>query len=506
MQLPRVANVPRYQSSAGSEVIDLMERLRRPLDPWQQYVVTSGLGQVWTGARDSDTGLPKPSWAANRCGCWVPRQNGKGDIIMALELGWLFLFGTPLVVHSAHEYKTAQEGFLRIKQVVQGSDDLDPLVNRYWQANGEQGIELKRSAQGARLRFMARTRGAGRGFSAGKIVLDEAQELTEAQIKAILFVVSAQPDWQIWFFGTPPQPESDDQKTSDAWIYNLKEAGERRAKKTMWLDYGLETLDLEDPDDLAILRDPKTWAATNPAMDIRIMRDTIEEELDLLGPGRAFAMERCGMWLPRAQKGADSSIDSKKWEAAIVPETLRHYPQDLTITFHVNARRTHSTIGYAGLGQDGRWQVGVLEHRHGTDWLLGRLVELRDELDPVAFSADVKSETTVKELKEHGIELPEDPDEPLRGQLILPAMGDVATAYGMLVDGANNSQLVHHDQPPLNRAILAPPRPLAGGSTWDHKRGIEVGPANCAGLAMWAHRERLPKIRKGPYDPSANIW
>lgn len=509
LTLPRVVSYPEYQSSAASEVIDLMDQLRRPLDPWQQFVITHGLGQRWDGDRDPDTGLPTPRWAASRCGCWVPRQNGKGDIIMALELGWLYLFKTPLVVHSAHEYKTAQEAFLRIKGMAQGTDWLDRMVLRYWQAAGEQGLELKRDKKtgiSPRLRFMARTRGAGRGFSAGKVVLDEGQELTEAQMRAILPVVSAQPNWQIWFFGTPPSPGDAAELTSDAWIYNLKRAGEERAPRTMWIDYGLETIDLEDRRQREILKDPATWARTNPAKGIRIEEETIADELALMGPGLSFAMERCGMWLPERRKEGEFAIDPDKWAKSIVLEGSRAFPRRLSIAFSVNPKRTHYTIGYAGFHEDGRWQVGVLQHRPGVGDLLETLLRLKQQLNPVAVTVDAKSEKTIEELAQRGIRLSEDVETPVRGDLILPTMGDVATAYGLLVDAANQEKLWHHDEHPLNRAIEAPPRPLAGGSTWDHKRGIEVGPANCAGLAMWAHRIRDPLVKEEPYNPLSNIF
>ena len=111
--LPRVANYPKYLTSAGGEVIDLMSDLGRPLDAWQAWIIERGLGQV----KDEET--RELVMAADTCGCWVPRQNGKGDIIMALEVGWLFLFGIPLITHSAHLYSTAAEGFNRIKILIE---------------------------------------------------------------------------------------------------------------------------------------------------------------------------------------------------------------------------------------------------------------------------------------------------------------------------------------------------------------------------------------------------
>lgn len=507
-QTPRVAHYPVYaRSSKAEEIIDLMEGLRVPLDPYQQLVIRHGLGENPT------PDMSGYEWAADRCGCWVPRQNGKGNIIMALELGWLYLFKERLIVHSAHEYKTAQEAFLRIRDVCQANPDLDKLISRYWQANGEQGLELTRAAGGARLRFMARTRSAGRGFSAPKLVLDEAQELQEGQMRAIMPVVSSFLNWQIWFFGTPPQPDTEGGSTSGAWIYNLKEAGERRAPRTAWFDWGIPTLDLSDPEQVEIIKDPATWLSTNPALNrpskANSMRlQTIQGELDLMGAGQGFAMERCGMWLPRTPKeGQDKAIDAAKWRDGLME---KERPADLVIGFHVNAKRNHATIGWAGK-LDGLWRVGIFAHKRGTEWLLGKLVELIEKYRPVAVTVDAKSETTLDDLAElrsehlpEGIREPESAEHPKRGDLFLPTMADVATAYGLFVDSANKGEVRHHGQPPLDTAITAPARPLAGGSTWDHRHGIEVGPAVVVQLAMLAYRERIDKV--DDYDPLDGIW
>jgi hypothetical protein len=437
---------------------------------------------------------------------WVPRQNGKGDVIMALELYWLFVLKVPLIVHSAHEYKTAQEAWIRITGVINSTPWLKKRVKRIWKANGEQGVELlddpKTGEPGPRLRFMARTAGAGRGFSAAKLILDEAQELTEDMMRAILFVMSAQQDPQIWFFGTPP-------KEDDAWIYNLKETGEAAAPGVAWFDTGMETIDTNDRNAVEILKSPGLWYETNPSLGIKrsngtgLRRSAVEKELRLLGPGSAFAMERCGMWLPRAREEGDASIDPAKW-AKLAKAVER--PTDVVIAFHVNPRRTHATIMFVGKIL-GKWRVGLVASKPGVGWLTPKLVDIKEKWNPIAFVVDAKSEATIEELAQRGIKLPEDPEKPKRGDLAIPTMGEVATGYGLLIDAANDDMIGHHDDSALNVAVTAPPRPLGGGSTFDHKRGIEVGPAVSVQVGMWAYRDRFDAVTSGDdYDPLANIW
>lgn len=496
--LPRVANYPKYLTSAGGEVIDLMSDLGRPLDAWQAWIIERGLGQV----KDEET--RELVMAADTCGCWVPRQNGKGDIIMALEVGWLFLFGIPLITHSAHLYSTAAEGFNRIKILIEENEaTLGRAIKRVWQGTHGQGIELTPKYNRARLRFMARKGGQGLGFSAPKIIMDEAQALDADLAQTIIPTMSAMWDPQVWFFGTPPRNDT-------AWIYTIKAAGEGCAPGTAWFDYGLDYIDPSTPEFKQVVGSEETNRKTNPSMGVQrpnrtgVRQKAAMGELAKLGMTMRFAMERNGMWLPQARKADDNSIDPKIWASLAAP--VPKVPDDIAVAFHINARRTHGTIMWAGK-IDGVWRVGIADHKPGVHWLLDRLHAIKIRYNPIAFTVDAKSEKTIEELKSIGIKLPDNPERPARGDLILPTMADVATAFGMLVDAANapnGGQVRHHNEPPLNAAVSVPPRPLAGGSTFDHKVGIEVGPSTGAGLAMWAFRERVDAVKE-VYDPLAFI-
>lgn len=491
--LPRVAHYPKYVTSAGGEVIDLMSDLGRPLDGWQAWIIERGLGQT----KDEYGDLVM---AADTCGCWVPRQNGKGDIIMALEVGWLFLFGIPLIGHSAHLYSTAAEGFQRIKNLIEDNEAiLGSAIHKVWSANGKQGIELTRKYNRARLLFMAREGGQGLGFSFPRLVLDEAQALNGDLMQTVLPTMSAQADPQAWFFGTPPRDDK-------AWIYTIKEAGEGRAPRMCWFDYGIEYIDPNTSEFREVVGSEKTNRRTNPSMGVRrpnktgVRGQAADNELRTLGMTMRFAQERNGMWLPRARTAGDHAIDPKIWGPLAAPPEV---PGDLAIAFHINPRRTHGTIVWAGkLG--GLWRVGIADHKPGVDWIIPRLRDLKLRYGPVAFAVDARGEGTVKELKDIGIEEPKDPERPRRGDLILPKMDDVATAFSLLVDAANAGTIRHHNEPPLNAAVSVPARPLGGGATFDHKVGTEVGPSCGAGLAMWSHRERFDKI-VDEYDALAFI-
>jgi hypothetical protein len=66
-------------------------------------------------------------------GDFGPRQGtGKNDKIAARELAGLILFGERLIIHTAHEFPTANESFLRMVAVFENWDDL----RRGWPGSG----------------------------------------------------------------------------------------------------------------------------------------------------------------------------------------------------------------------------------------------------------------------------------------------------------------------------------------------------------------------------------
>jgi phage terminase large subunit-like protein len=187
-QTPRIHSVPTYAYSDGQDAIELAAAAGLHLDPWQQGVLMDALGR-----NDRD------GWAAFEVGVVVPRQNGKGALVEARELAGLFLFGERLILHSAHEFKTAQEAFRRVLSLVEGTDWLRKKVARVRTSHGEEGIEL---TDGARLRFVARSGGSGRGFTGDCLILDEAMILAAQAMAALLPTLSARPNPQVWYTGS----------------------------------------------------------------------------------------------------------------------------------------------------------------------------------------------------------------------------------------------------------------------------------------------------------------
>jgi hypothetical protein len=125
-----------------------------PLDAWQAEVVRAIL-------RESGG-----AWSASQAGLVVGRQNGKGQILLALELAGLLLFGDQ-VLHAAHAVKTCSDAFRRLWRVIVSHADLFRLVRRHSQQVGLEYVEL---AEGQRVAFTTRSATAGRGLSIDRLV------------------------------------------------------------------------------------------------------------------------------------------------------------------------------------------------------------------------------------------------------------------------------------------------------------------------------------------------
>jgi len=473
-QTPRVSNFPPYDLSAAPEVIDLAESAGLVLDPWQRDILTHGLGLQTDGR-----------YTANRVSVWVPRQNGKGAIIEALELAWLFLFNEEEIIHSAHQHRTSMKAYKRLEKLIRNTPDLYRRVgkNGFRHSNGEQQIELR---NGHMLQYVTRSRTAVRGFSAKKLVWDEGQEVTQEQVAAVGPTTSAQYNWQHWFFGTPPDDEA-------AWCYNLREDGEEGVPRLAHFDWGAD-LDTRAPDFYERAKDLDLAYTTNPALGIRIEQDTVEDEMRPSGLGTKYPQERLGVWKPRAHGGG--VIDTKLWARMIDPESKR--AGDVALSLDVTPMLDHASISMYGPRADGLGHVQVVKYGAGIAWCVKALLELKAALDPVAIGVDgvAAVRALLDDMAAVGITPPEDEDHPQRGDLLIMDSNDVGTAVGQFIAAARAEGLRHIGQAELTVAVAgAKPRPLGDAIGWGRRQSdVDISPVCSATYARYTFHARIDKI------------
>lgn len=511
---PRVDTHPDYADTFGPEAIELAGRAGLILDPWQADALTMMLAfDVLTG-----------KWTHFEYAELVARQNGKGAILEARALAGLFLLGEELIMWSAHEYKTAMEAFRRVLKLLRrigtqvGNNEnlfqVDDRLVKVLNTNGEESLEVledsKRGLPGQRLKFIARSKGSGRGFSGDINIIDETFAYTWFQHEALLPTVSARSNPQFIYTSSPPL----DGATGEV-LFALRERGDptapRKPEDGPWVqdpelayrDWGLAG-DLENLDKVD-LDDQGNWRTTNPSLgQNRLTIKAVERERKSMGPA-GFARERLGIWPRRVTTGA-GIIPADLWTSLADANSER--PLDRAFAIDINPARTHAAITAVGPRSDGQMVGSIIDYRAGTAWIPDRMAALKAKWNPVAIGLDVKGPggSLLLDLKEVGIEPPADPDEPKRGDLAVPNALEVATAYAWFVDLVREEGFVHLDEPVLNLAVeSATIRNLSGGSAWARGGDADICPLVSMTNGLWAYKVRIDLVTV-EYDPLANIF
>ncbi|MGC4769212.1 hypothetical protein ACLQ25_09555 [Micromonospora sp. DT44] len=508
---PRVDTQPPSVDSYGPEAIELMCRAGQPLDPWQEDSITAMLAVRADG-----------KWACFEFCEFVPRQNGKGGVLEARALTGLLLLGERLIMWSAHEYKTAMEAFRRVVWLLgrlgtklnDNLYDVDGILIKVINTNGEESLE--RLDTGARIRFVARSKGSGRGFSGDVNLIDEAFAYTSVHQAALMPTMSARPNPQVVYTSSPPLDG-----VSGEIMYSLRERGDPSAPRAPdappwepdealgYRDWG-HAGDLEGLDGLD-LSSPELAAAANPAMGIRISLEHIRREFRAMSR-EDFARERFGIW-PRRVTGGSGVIADEVWRRQLDPSVADPdtadparavRPTDVVFVVQVNATRTHTTIAAVGARPDGTLLASIVDHRPGTHWAPRRLAELKRRHNPLFVVAQDKGPTgpLFTDLAELGIVPAEDRDRPKRGDLVVPWAADVAIAYGLFIDAVvDQGRLFHLDEAPLNVALAAAgTRALSGATAWDYANP-SVAPLLAVTFGTWAVLTvKVPPPRRSAYE------
>lgn len=503
-QRPQVEWLPadRFDGGSGDEAIELCTAAGMRFDEWQDYALRSIL---WENERGK--------WSAFEAALIIARQNGKGEVLMGRELFALFVANDPLTIHSAHEFKTAEEAFKRIRDVIRDSDTLSRKVRTMPESHGDEGVELlpiptlimgagsrmvKRKIT-PRLRFVARTSGGGRGFTANTVVWDEAFNLPQTVVGAQMPMLSAVPNPQIIYASS----------AVDRTIHSHGQAlSKLRARalagnepRVCWLGWQgdeeryVRMLAANDRRGLReFVREVEQWYAANPAMttDPLVAGRLSEEHTDDERRGmsvRTFATERLniGDWFD--VEDDDGVIDMERW-AAIGDPASRPVGK-IALAVDVSPDRKWACIASGGYRSDGRMHVKIVDHRPGTHWIADRIADLvgayavpvvvLDPAGPVGALIEPLHAAGIRDRKADGT-----------GKLLRVTAQQHAQACGALVDDiAEDADRVRHcAQDNLDDALRdAATRPLGDAWAWARGRsGGDITPVVAVTLA--AHGAR----------------
>lgn len=467
-----------FKSPAGTECIELAEDAGLFLDPWQQLALHHSLVE-------DDEGR----WASLDVVLNVARQNGKGGFLEARQLGEVILFGGRLVIHTAHQFNTAQESFLRLDQVIEGSYALSRRVKRVRRSHGEEGFEF---FNGARIRFLARGGDSGRGFSGDLVLMDEAMKLRAAPIGALMPVLSARPNPQLVFTGSAGLGDESEQLA----LLRARALAEGAPDPSLcYIEYSIaaHTKDCpRDAEDRIVCgahdnRDEeRSFARANPALGIRIRTAYVLREMRGMRPD-LFDRERLGVGdYPEVTDETWQVIAKDKWQAL---EDAQSKPGDpVAFAIDTNPERTWSSISVAGASGAGV-HAEVVDHRPGTDWVIERAKELDMKWNPCAWVIDDggPAGSLVPGLRK-ALEYEDDEDREDRSELVIcPKVRELTQACGQFYDRVEEGTLAHLGQANMTVALAgARKREVGDAWLWTRKSdGVDVSPLVAGTYAVW---------------------
>lgn len=461
-QQPSARIVPQYEDTDGLDARKILFAGGFDLDPWQADVLND-----WMAVKGD-------SWACRTCGGSVARQNGKTGLIWARASAGMLMYQEQ-VLYTAHLQKTSTETFEEMASFF----DSPKLRNHLEDIKTALGREQIILNNGARVKFLARTRNGGRGQHGDLLIFDEAQELDIDSQASFIPAISASTNPQVIYTGTPP-----DSPSIGLVFRGVRDkALNGKTKTTAWFEFSVE--------EIGDVSDRSRWALTNPALGRRILETTIEGELEQMPPD-TFARERLGWWTPVVERKSDYAIDKDAWEACASDELKPEGKTAYGVKF--SADGTLVCLCGAVIGPDGNTRISLIDIKptgFGVRWLADWLNERYGKAACVVIDGRNGVDVLINEIVDTW---------KAKGSVIKPNSKEVIAAVGMLTNAVNERSLTwYRKQEILNEsATTSIKRPFSGGWGFGGDNSI---PIEACALALYgvntSKRDPSKKMRIG---------
>lgn len=491
-QRPRVHVAPKYSQTDGDLAGAFAAAYGLSPDGWQRFVLDDWLG------------IKQGKWAALTCGLSVPRQNGKNALLEIREIYGMVGLGEK-ILHSAHEVKTAQKHFRRLKHFFgnQVNDpgakypELNALVKQVRSVNGQEAILLHATdcaflsggvcrCDGGSVEVIARSKNSGRGFTVDVLVMDEAQELSEDALEALMPTTSAAPTGNPqWIFtGTPPSLVAQ----GDVFTRVRDEALGERPGRVTWHEWSVEGgVDLDDR---------TLWRMTNPALDAGRLQESVVEGERARFSDEGFARERLGRW--DSGRSAARSFQRSSWNILVKPKPadgvkcfgVKFTPDGTTVALGAGIRDESGLVHVEGIRQENAGE--------GLGWLSEFLADRFESTSLIVIDGKAGTGALVQALKDAGVNR--------RGLVLVPSLDQYAQAHSMLLEAVKSGTVSHRGQAELDGQVVdAVKRPLSktsGAFGWSASDGGMIPLLDAVTLAFWAAKTTRVDLSASRSDAS----
>lgn len=472
-QEPSIRIEPERSSTDGADAAILMKEYGCGLDRWQKSVVDCWLGKDEAGR-----------YNVTSAGLSVPRQNGKNICLESREFYGMVINGEK-ILHTAHQVRTSKKSFRRLAAMFTDKryPEITDIVKQVRYTNGEECIELD---NGGSIEYSARSRQAARGFDGiSLVVYDEAQELTEDQVEALMATLSASATGtrQIIYTGTPPYPGAPGEVFRRRRTISMEAPGKHDA----WHEWGIQAKSVEEIN----VEDTGLWYMTNPAMGIRLTEDFTREELRTMSKD-GFARERLGWWSPIVKQKVEHAIPAEIWDAC---GSLDPKPEGKT-AYGVKFSPDGSEVCICGavIPAQGTARISMIRREpmgRGTQWLADWLIPRSTKASCVVIDGRNGVDVLVEKISDAWKS---------KGAIVKPSVKDVLASVGNLTNALNEKTVTWYEKQEDLRdsAVTSIKRPIGGGWGFGGENSI---PIEAAALALWgaktSKRDPSRKMRIG---------
>lgn len=476
-QRPTFERVGEYARTEGDEALEVFGAYGIGFDDAQAYQMRLYL------AKD---GRGEP--ASIQIALSVPRQNGKSYAARWYAV-WCAAVCGKEVIYSAHNGDTVDEFFRMLCRVFEDGEYPDFTAMLSGAPYKQPGRQVISFVSGGRIRFNTRTNNKIRGGTVAVIIVDEAQELTEAQYNALLPAASAAQGGtppQVVMVGTPPDPTC--LGTVFARLHRAAHEAES-PRDAWWLEWAAPEMLPEN----ASPEDAITAAyETNPALGARITERAVRNEFATMTRD-GFARERLGWWCPAG--AVERLIDAAKWDKLAIPDEAAPEGQAHAFGVKFAADGRHVALSAAFAERGGRSYVELIDIRPtagGIAWLRDLLAVEARGCKAVAIDGKAGASTLAAALAECGIP---------RRAVVEVQTGQAIAAAALLLEEVEGLTTSHIESPALDESAKGSIRRRIGSNG-----GFGFGdgpdstslPVESAALALWAARtsKRDPKRKQ----------
>jgi phage terminase large subunit-like protein len=168
-----------------------------------------------------------------------------------------------------------------------------------------------------------------------------------------------------------------------------------------------------------------------------------------------------------------------RWEQCHRPDAVRLTRPVLAVD--VSADRTHASVTMGALSDQGHPMVRLVEYRPGTDWVVDRVLELREEYEVAAVVLDAAgpAKSLIVDFENNNVDVQ------------VSTAQDMVAACGMIWDAVDQGTLSHFGEPALQLAVQgAEKRVLLDAWAWTRTKSaelakVDISPLVALTLAHW---------------------